>query len=260
MELIDIGANLAHDSFADDLDTVLTRADEAGVQRMVVTGSDIESNERALALAANRPGLVSTAGCHPHHAAEVGTELYEQMQRLADEPGVVALGEMGLDFFRDMAPRATQEQIFERQLEVAAEAGMPVFLHQRDAHERFLPILRAYRDALPAAVAHCFTAGKRELFDYLDLDCHIGITGWVCDERRGGHLLELMPSIPADRLMIETDAPYLMPRTIRPRPKTRRNEPANLPWVLDAVAEARGEDRETVAANTTATAEQFFGL
>lgn len=261
MDLIDIGANLAHDSFADDLDTVLADAAEAGVQRMVVTGSDIESNQRALELARAHPNrLVSTAGCHPHHAAEVGDALDDQMRALAGEAAVVALGEMGLDFFRDISPRDTQEQVFERQLEVAAEAGMPVFLHQRDAHDRFLPILRAYRDALPAAVAHCFTAGRRELFDYLDLDCHIGITGWVCDERRGGHLLELMASIPGERLMIETDAPYLMPRNIRPRPKTRRNVPANLPWVLESVAAARGETPEALAASTTATARRFFGL
>lgn len=261
MTLIDIGANLAHESFADDLDTVLADAAEADVQHMVVTGSDVASNQHALALSRAHPErLVSTAGCHPHHAEAADEALYEQMHALANEPQVVALGEMGLDFFRDISPRATQEIIFERQLAIAAQTNMPVFLHQRDAHERFLPILRDWRDKLPAAVAHCFTAGKQELFDYLDLDCHIGITGWVCDERRGGHLHELLPSIPAQRLMIETDAPYLMPRSIRPKPKTRRNVPANLPWVLATVAEARGESQETVATNTTTTAKRFFGL
>ncbi|MES1943211.1 Mg-dependent DNase [Salinisphaera sp. PC39] len=261
MDLIDIGANLAHESFASDLEDVLERARRAGVGRLVVTGSDPESNRTAAAMARAHPGrLFATAGCHPHLAAEAGEDLYDQMRELAAEPGVVALGEMGLDFFRDLSPRRLQERVFERQLETAAAAGMPVFLHQRDAHERFLPILKAYRDALPAAVAHCFTAGKEELYAYLDLDCHIGITGWICDERRGRHLLELVRDIPADRLMLETDAPYLMPRTIRPRPKTRRNEPANLPYVLATVAEARGETPEAVAAASTATAERFFNL
>jgi TatD DNase family protein len=167
---------------------------------------------------------------------------------------------MGLDFFRDFSPRPVQERVFERQLETAAEAGLPVFLHQRDAHERFLLILKTYRDALPGAVAHCFTAGREELYAYLDLDCHIGITGWICDQRRGRHLLEIVGDIPADRLMLETDAPYLMPRTIRPRPETRRNEPANLPYVLETVAAARGETPEAVAEATTATARAFFGL
>lgn len=261
MDLIDIGANLAHESFAEDLEAVLARAREAGVTRIVVTGSDPASNETAAALAADHPGrLFATAGCHPHHAATADDDLYAQMRALAARPGVVALGEMGLDFFRDISPRTDQERVFERQLETAAEAGMPVFLHQRDAHERFLPILRSYRDALPGAVAHCFTAGRRELHDYLDLGCHIGITGWICDERRGRHLLEIVGDIPADRLMLETDAPYLMPRNIRPRPKTRRNEPANLTYVLETVAAARGEPVENVAKATTTTATGFFGL
>jgi TatD DNase family protein len=261
MRLIDIGANLAHKSFRDDLDAVLARAADAGVDRIVVTGSDPESNKAALAMAAERPGrLFATAGCHPHRAADVDDALYEQMRALAARPEVVALGEMGLDFFRDFSPRPVQERVFERQLETAAEAGLPVFLHQRDAHERFLLILKTYRDALPGAVAHCFTAGREELYAYLDLDCHIGITGWICDQRRGRHLLEIVGDIPADRLMLETDAPYLMPRTIRPKPETRRNEPANLPYVLETVAAARGETPEAVAEATTATARAFFGL
>lgn len=261
MDLIDIGANLAHESFAADIDAVLARAREAGVSQIVVTGSDPESNVAAARLAASHPDMLyATAGCHPHLAERANDELYRQMRELAGRPEVVALGEMGLDFFRDISPRPVQERAFERQLETAAEADMPVFLHQRDAHDRFLPILRNYRDALPAAVAHCFTADRKALYAYLDLGCHIGITGWICDERRGRHLLELVRDIPADRLMLETDAPYLMPRTIRPRPKTRRNEPANLPYVLKTVAEARGESPDRVASNATAAARRFFNL
>lgn len=261
MDLIDIGANLAHDSFADDLEAVLDRAYEAGVTRIVVTGSSPDSNEAAAAMAADHPGrLFATAGCHPHRADAADEALYERMRVLAARPEVVALGEMGLDFFRDLSPRPIQERAFERQLETAASVGIPVFLHQRDAHERFLPILKSYRDALPGAVAHCFTADREELYAYLDLGCHIGITGWICDERRGAHLLEIAGDIPSDRLMLETDAPYLMPRTIRPKPETRRNEPANLPYVLETVAAARGESPEVVAAATTETARRFFGL
>ena len=260
-ELIDIGPNLAHDSFQDDLPAVLQRAQEAGVAQMVVTGSDAASAREALRLAQQHPGLLfATAGLHPHHASDLDTDTLVLFRDLAQQPGVVALGEMGLDFFRDISPRKDQEQAFHQQLQLAVELNRPVFLHQRDAHERFLPILKEYREHIPAAVAHCFTGSEKELNDYLDLDLHIGITGWICDERRGAHLLDIVQSIPDNRLMLETDSPYLMPRTIRPRPKTRRNEPANLPYVLATVAQVRKQSEAHVARATTATARQFFGL
>lgn len=261
MQLIDIGANLAHDSFDADREAVIQRAFGAGVAQIVVTGSDAASNAAAADLAAAHPGrLFATAGCHPHHAKDAGPALYRQQRDLAAQGAVVALGEMGLDFFRDLSPRPLQEQVFAAQLAVCAEAGLPAFLHQRDAHERFVPILREFRDRLPGAVVHCFTAGQRELYDYLDLGCHIGITGWLCDERRGASVFELAPEIPADRLMIETDAPYLLPRTLTPKPAGRRNEPGYLPEVLAVLARARGEDPAVTAAAATATTKGFFQL
>lgn len=137
---------------------------------------------------------------------------------------------------------------------------MPLFLHERDAREDQLAILSKYRSRFTKAVAHCFTGNAETLRAYLDLDLYIGITGWICDERRGTHLKELIKEIPLDRLMLETDAPYLMPRTIRPRPKTRRNAPAHLPYVLTTVAECLGASEAGIAAATTATAMEFFGL
>lgn len=260
-ELVDIGPNLAHESFSDDLPDVLARARAAGVVQMVVTGSDVTSAQTAAAMALDHPGqLFATAGLHPHHASDCSSETLSDFRTLASHPGVVALGEMGLDFHRNFSPQADQEHAFHQQLQLAAELEMPVFLHQREAHTRFLPILREYRDALPAAVAHCFTGSVREMFDYLDMDLHIGITGWICDERRGTHLLDIIAEVPANRLMLETDSPYLMPRTIKPRPRTRRNEPANLPYVLVTVASARGQTEAEVAAATTATARDFFRL
>ncbi len=259
--LIDIGPNLAHDSFRDDLSAVLQRARAAGVVQMVVTGSDAPSARAASLLAQDYPGqLFATAGLHPHHASDFNAETLTLLRELADKPGVVALGEMGLDFLRDISPRKDQEHAFRQQLELAVELRRPVFLHQRDAHARFLPILKEYRHALPGAVAHCFTGSGEELADYLDLDMHIGITGWICDERRGQHLLDIVAQIPDNRLMIETDSPYLMPRTIRPRPKTRRNEPCNLPYVLATLAQARNQSESALAQATTATAREFFGL
>lgn len=259
--MIDIGANLADTSFHHDLDDVLHRARRAGLAAIVVTGSSADSNARAQVLATQHPDLLhATAGLHPHHAADWSTALDAQIRDLAQQQCIVAAGEMGLDYFRDLSPRPAQRAAFEAQLDIACDFGLPAFLHQREAHSDFLAILRERRDALPACVVHCFTDTRAALGDYLALDCHIGITGWICDERRRGELPEAVADIPADRLMVETDAPYLMPRTIRPRPKTRRNEPANLPWVIAAVAEARGETPAAVETRTAAVARQFFGL
>ncbi|MDI3260824.1 MAG: TatD family hydrolase [Sinobacteraceae bacterium] len=259
--MIDIGANLAHDSFDADREAVLARARAAGVEAIVVTGSNGASNEQALRLAREHPGfLYATAGLHPHHAAEWDETLAARIALLANEPEVVALGECGLDYFRNYAPHQAQLRAFVAQLGLAVQAGKPVFLHQRDAHADFLPILRDYRRALADCVVHCFTDSAQALEDYLALDCHIGITGWICDERRGLGLRELVRRIPAERLLLETDAPYLLPRTIAPPPKDRRNEPAYLPWVLRGVAQARGEDEVSLAAHTAANARRLFGL
>jgi TatD DNase family protein len=261
MELVDIGANLAHDSFDADLPAVLQRAATAGVSQLVVTGSSVASTQQAIQLARAHPGvLFATAGVHPHHAADLTDDAFAQLQELAREPAVVAVGECGLDYFRDFSPRDVQRRAFARQLEIAASTGKPLFLHQRDAHEDFCAILREHRRQFSAGVAHCFTAGERERDACLELGLAIGITGWINDERRGTHLREVVRGIPADRLMVETDAPYLLPRDIRPAPKSRRNEPAFLPYVVRALAAARGESPDTVAAFTTATARRFFGF
>lgn len=261
MKLIDIGANLAHDSFTDDRSAVLERARSAGVAQIVITGSDLESSRAALALAEQAPGqLFATAGLHPHHAGEWNPDMAELMRAHAHLPACRALGEAGLDYFRNFADHNAQTQAFEAQLAIACETRMPVFLHQRDAHADFMPILKSHLPDLPAAVVHCFTGSAQELDDYLALDLYVGITGWVCDERRGKELYDIVDHIPDNRLLIETDSPYLTPRTIRPRPKTRRNEPANLPYVLDTLAEARRQDRQTLAEHTTANAQRFFDL
>ena len=259
--LVDIGANLAHDSFDADRDAVLDRAAAAGVHRLVVTGSSDDSNRAALELARSSAGtLFSTAGVHPHHASDYDETSDSLIRDLASRPQVVAIGECGLDYFRNFSPSTAQRVAFERQLAIAAETGLPVFLHQRDAHEDFLAILGPMLPQLSRAVAHCFTGDGNALDAYLDLDMYIGITGWICDERRGRELQQLVARIPDNRLMIETDAPYLMPRTLRPKPASRRNEPAFLPEVLRVLAECRGQDPDELAALTTANAERFFAL
>jgi TatD DNase family protein len=200
MQLIDIGANLTHDTFDHDREAVLQRARDAGVAQLVITGASREHSPLALQLAQRHPGfLFATAGVHPHHAVEYTDECDAEMRALHAHPEVVAVGECGLDYFRDFAPRPAQRKAFERQLQLASENHKPLFLHQRDAHDDFIAMMRNFDGKLGAAVVHCFTGERRELFDYLDRDWYIGITGWLCDERRGAHLRELVKHIPAER-------------------------------------------------------------
>jgi TatD DNase family protein len=258
--LIDIGINLTHDSFDVDRAAVCARARAAGLVHLVLTGSSLASSPAAAALAATDPGFLSaTAGVHPHHAAELDRAGIERLAALLAMPGVVAVGECGLDYYRDLAPRAVQRRAFELQLELAILTGKPLFLHQRDAHEDFRDMLQSAA-RLPPSVAHCFTGTPAEAEEYLALGLHIGITGWICDERRGAHLVEVVRRVPAARLMLETDGPYLLPRTLRPKPRSRRNEPCYLPEVCRVVAAARGETEAAVARASTAAARGFFGL
>jgi TatD DNase family protein len=262
VEFIDIGINLGHDSYDHDRDAVLARALQAGVRQMVVTGASLEGNPRASEIAATHPQrLRATAGCHPHHAAELlEPGALARLETHANAPCVTAVGECGLDYFRDFSPREAQRQAFEAQLEIAVRVGKPVFLHTRDAHADFIAILRPWRPRLVDAIAHCFTGTRDELIECLDLGLAIGITGWICDERRGHHLLDLVGLVPEGRLMIETDGPYLLPRDLVPRPQSRRNEPMYLPHVAATVARARGETVPQLAAHTSAAARRFFGL
>jgi TatD DNase family protein len=258
--LIDIGINLAHESYDGDRAAVLERARAAGVAQMIVTGSTLASTRAAIALAREHRGvLFATAGVHPHHARELDAAQLAELGELAHSPDVVAVGECGLDYFRNFSPHDAQQRAFHQQLELAVAVGKPVFLHQRDAHGDFLAILREHAPRW-RGVAHCFTGGAVELDAYLDLGLAIGITGWICDERRGAHLAALMPRIPAARLLLETDGPYLLPRDLSPKPASRRNEPAYLPHVAAAVARARAESRAAVAAASTAAARALFTL
>jgi TatD DNase family protein len=260
LTLIDIGSNLTHDSFTADREAVMARAFDAGVRAQIVTGADLAGSTHAAELAAAHPGVLwSTAGTHPHHAQSFAAAR-EGLAALLRLPQVVAGGECGLDYYRDLSPRDVQRAAFAAQLETAAAARKPVFLHQREAHGDFVAILKDHRRALVGGVAHCFTGGRSELEDYLALDLHIGVTGWVNDERRGQSLREAVPHIPSDRLMLETDAPYLLPRDLAPVPKSRRNEPSFLPHIAAAVANLRGESLQALAAVSTRNAIRFFGL
>ncbi|SHE86113.1 TatD DNase family protein [Modicisalibacter ilicicola DSM 19980] len=259
-ELVDIGANLTHKSFASDRDAVIARAREANVTTLILTGTDLEHAEQAVELAREIPGVHATAGVHPHDASRWSPTLANAMRDLHRWGETVAVGECGLDFNRNFSTPAEQERAFEAQLGLAAESGLPLFIHERDAGQRMQDMLRAWRDDISDAVVHCFTGERQTLHGYLDLDLHIGLTGWLCDERRGHHLRELVGDIPLERLMVETDCPFLLPRNLPAKLKGRRHEPALLPWIVREIAHWRGTDEAELARATTATAYRFFRL
>ena len=258
MQLVDIGANLTHASFQADVAEVISRARQAGVAQIIVSGTTVADSRKGLALSESSDFLFATAGVHPHHARDCGPDTIPSLREIAKHPRVVAIGECGLDFNRNYSPHPDQEKWFVAQLELGLELGKPLFLHSRDAHPRFAEILKHHH--VGNAVAHCFTGEREELKAYLNLGLYIGITGWICDERRGRHLLELVREIPHDRLLLETDAPYLTPRNLKPQPKARRNEPAFLPHILKTVAHALGRPADEIAAETTRNAETLFRL
>ncbi|SFW98224.1 TatD family hydrolase [Marinospirillum alkaliphilum] len=259
--LVDIGVNLTDRAFAEDVDTVLQRAMQAGLTGLLLTGTNGLVSETSLKLAESHPALLrATAGVHPHHASEWSASLAADIRGLLQHPLCVAVGETGLDFNRNFSTPTEQETAFEAQLGLAVESGKPLFIHERDAGQRMLEILRHWRDDLSGAVVHCFTGDKTSLFGYLDLDLYIGLTGWVCDERRGTHLWPLVSSIPEQRLLIESDAPWLLPRNLRPKPKKGRNEPAFLPWVLVQLAQLRSVEPLQLAQQTSQNACKLFHL
>lgn len=259
--LIDIGLNLTHDSFDADRDSVVATAIDAGVERMIVTGSSVTSSVQATELClAYADVLYATVGVHPHHARELDAHSVAALEELTSNSCVVAIGECGLDYFRNFSPRAEQLHAFETQLELATAVNLPVFLHQRDAHEDMLRILRQRRAGLTGGVAHCFTGDATQLEAYLGLDLYIGITGWICDERRGDALRDAVRSLPLNRLLLETDAPYLLPRDLEPQPKTRRNEPRFLPHIAKRLATILDVSTADIAAASTANAKKLFAL
>lgn len=263
--LIDIGVNLTGKSFRKDLPQVIEQAKLAGVSQMIVTGTNLEHSDAAIELCEKWPHtLYSTAGVHPHHAEQWSDKTAEEIHSMAQLECVKAVGECGLDYNRNFSSPADQRKCFEAQLELAADLQLPVFLHQRDAHEDFLNIMARWRDKLKGGVAHCFTGSAEQAQAYIEMDLYIGITGWICDERRGQSLQQAVKDIPLSHLMIETDAPYLLPRDlpkdIAATLQDRRNEPRVLSHVCTALAHYKNESPEAVASHTTELARTFFSL
>ncbi|WP_314588330.1 TatD family hydrolase [Paenibacillus terrigena] len=257
--IIDIGVNLMHRSFHQDREQVVERAVANNVNPLIITGTSLRNSVEAAQYAGRYKGkLYATAGVHPHDAKSCDEGTIAKLKELAAMPQVVAIGECGLDYNRDFSPRDVQRKWFAEQIRLALELNMPLFLHERDAFSDFTAMLKEH--AVQKAVVHCFTGNLTELKAYLDMGFYIGITGWICDERRGKHLRDLVRIIPLNRLMIETDAPFLTPRDLKEKPADGRNEPAFLPHILQAVARCTGKTVEEVAKATTETAVEFFRI
>lgn len=257
--IIDIGVNLTHPSFDRDREAVMAAAQAAGVSPLIITGTSVQDSRKAREYAALHPGkLYATAGVHPHDAKTCGPATLPALRELAARDEVVAIGECGLDYNRDFSPRPVQREWFEKQAALAVELGMPLFLHERDASEDFTAILRAA--GVTNMVVHCFTGTEAELERCLELGAYIGVTGWICDERRGRGLRSLVRRIPADRLLIETDAPFLFPRDIGEKSRNGRNEPRFLRHIVRVIAGCLEKDEEQLARETRENTRRFFGL
>ncbi|MBW1820638.1 MAG: TatD family hydrolase [Deltaproteobacteria bacterium] len=245
MKLFDSHCHLDDRIYDKDFKDVLSRADNAGVSGIMIVGVDKKSSARAVSLAESKPGLYASVGYHPHDAKNCSKEALEFPIKLAESPKVKAWGEIGLDFNRMYSPREDQERWFSHQLEVSGELDLPVIFHERESDGSLLEILKKHFKPGGTGVIHCFSGSESELNQYLALGLYIGITGILTIESRGAKLRNLAPLIPSDRILIETDAPYLTPAP--EKNKTRRNEPAFVKSVLLKMAEVRGEEPDDLA-------------
>ena len=254
-DLFDTHAHLHFPGFDEDRDAVLTRARAAGVRRMVTIGTDAETSRAALALAERHPDVWATAGVHPHDAAESDEAAQAEVERIAAERRVVAIGEIGLDFFRNLSPPGTQERVLRRFLVLARRLRKPVVLHCRDAHREILTLLGEERVAEVGGIMHCFSGDVAIARRCLDLGLLISLAGPVTYPNARA-LPDVARFVPGDRLVVETDCPFLPPQGYR----GKRNEPAYLTITAARVAELRGEPLDDLAARTTANARRLFGV
>tara|TARA_R110002049_G_scaffold252264_1_gene426867 strand:+ start:7845 stop:8636 length:792 start_codon:yes stop_codon:yes gene_type:complete len=261
MPLFDICFNFTSSKFRNNEEDYLKRAYDADVSHLLVTGSDQEDSRFAIELAHRyQNNMYATVGVHPHLAKNWQQDTLKTLRHLAGNDRVKAIGEAGLDYNRNFSTHDQQALAFRQQIELAISLQKPLFLHERDAHDEFFSILKEYRNDIGPTVVHCFTGDARALENYLSMDLYVGITGWICDERRGSHLHELVKIIPRERLLIETDAPYLFPRTYRPRPKNMTNEPAYLPHIAEHIAYHRGDSIENLYGYTMNNSLRFLDI
>jgi len=245
MKLFDSHCHLDDKAYVKDIAQVIERAHRNGVAQMMTVGVNRKTAARAVSLAESNPGIYAAVGFHPHDAAQCSSEVLNFLIRLAKCPKVKAWGEIGLDYNRMYSPQKDQERWFIRQLEIADELGLPIIFHERDSNGRFIEILKIHLKKEQRGVIHCFSGTPNELQSYLSLGFYIGITGIVTLKERGANLRKMLLQIPAERLLVETDAPYLTPAPEKKH--ARRNEPAFVKSVLRKLAEVRNEEPDQLA-------------
>ena len=257
--LFDIACNFSSDRFEKDLNEVIKRAKDNNVTKFLLVSASLKDAEKVNKIYQNnKDSCFLTIGAHPHHANEFDLSSPSEMKRLIEEYKPHSVGETGLDFFRNISSYEEQLFAFEAQIQIAIETNLPLFLHQRDAHDDFLKIISKYKNDISKAVVHCFTGTQKELDDYLEFGFHIGLTGWICDERRNFDLRKSLKNIPLDKLMIETDCPYLIPRNLNSKPKNNRNEPAYLPHIANEIALLINLDKDKLIDITYKNSINFF--
>jgi TatD DNase family protein len=258
MILFDSHCHIDDPCFEIDMDAMFDRARKAGVRAMTIAGVDTGTAEKAVRIASLHPHVVVAVGVHPHAASHCTQKILDRLIRLATAHDFVrAWGETGLDFNRMFSPQTDQEACLKAQLAIAGDLDLPLIFHERDSNGRFYDIVKAFGPDSRKGVVHCFSGTRSDLFKYLDLGYHIGITGILTLRQRGRILRELAPLIPADRILIETDAPYLTPAP--QKNKCRRNEPAFVGSVLETLARVRNQDPESLAATLFDNTNRFFG-
>ena len=258
-EVADIACNFTNERFDKDLDEVINRAKTNKITKFGLICSRLSDIDKLLEIYNQySKNMFFTIGVHPHHANEINDKYLKNLKEAVINNNPHAIGETGLDFFRNLSTYDEQIYAFEEQIKIAVDTNKPLFLHQRDSHDDFIKILRQYSSDISKAVVHCFTGTQEQLEDYLELDCYIGVTGWICDEKRNVELRKTIKNIPLSKLMVETDCPYLIPKNLQKKPKNNRNEPYNLNHILSEIAILMDVDRDILRKETFENTIDFF--
>ena len=256
---IDIACNFTHESFKHNLDEVINNAEQEGVEKFVLLCASLADIDPIKVIQDNAPEkYFISAGIHPHHATEILEINYDALLNKLKSISPNAIGETGLDYFRNISPPDIQKKSFGMHIEIAKELSLPLYLHQRDAHGDFIRIIKENISNFPKFVVHCFTGTQAELDEYLELGAYIGLTGWICDAKRNIDLRKSIKNIPIEKMMIETDSPYLIPKNLMVKPKKNINEPKYLPHIANEICELTGYDLEELKSATSNNAIEFF--
>ena len=258
-EIADIACNFTSERFDKDLDKVIDTAITNKITKFGLICSRLSDLDKILKIYEQySKNMFFTIGAHPHHANEINDEYLKKLKVAVSNNNPHAIGETGLDFFRNLSTYEEQIYAFEEQIKIAIDANKPLFLHQRDSHDDFIKILRKYSSDINKAVVHCFTGTQEQLDDYLELDCFIGVTGWICDEKRNVELRKTIKNIPLSKLMVETDCPYLIPKDLPDKPKNNRNEPSNLNHIVREISSLIDIDEDILRKETFKNTKYFF--